>query len=78
MNEKEMLYYLTLILKQAVIYQGEFDTPKVNYFDVNDFQYRFYAECMTRLLSNAFGVFLLIIKKIIVRCRSPPSINFDY
>lgn len=63
MNEKEMLYYLTLILKQVVIYQGEFDIPKVNYFDVNDFQYRFYAECMTRLLSNAFGVFFVNYKK---------------
>ena len=77
MNDKEMLYYLTLILKQIVIYQGEFDAPKVDYFDVNDFQYGFDAECMTHLLSKTFGVFLLIIKKIITRCRSPPFINFE-
>ena len=77
MNDKEMLYYLTLILKQVVIYQREFDAPKVDYFDVNDFQYGFDAECMTHLLSKTFGIFLLIIKKIITRCRSPPFINFE-
>ena len=77
MNDKEMLYYLTLILKQVVIYQREFDAPKVDYFDVNDFQYGFDAECMTHLLSKTFGVFLLIIKNIITRCRSPPFINFE-
>lgn len=62
MNEKELLYYLTLIIKQIVIYQGEFDAPKVDYFDVNDFQYGFDAECMTHLLSKTFGVFLLYRK----------------
>ena len=35
MNEKELLYYLTLILKQVVIYQGEFDAPKVDYKEQN-------------------------------------------
>lgn len=32
MNDKEMLYYLTLILKQVVIYQREFDAPKSRLF----------------------------------------------